>query len=418
MWDSLQEIFANLRRNKLRTALTGLSVSVGIFLLIVLLGAGNGLIHAFEHNAGNMALDVVRLWPGFMSKPYDGLGQGHTVRFDNRDLRLTSAGFPGRVLRSTGELSQGSVRVTAGSENATGELRGVFADYADMNKVVVTDGRFVSPLDLSERRKVMVVGRKTAADLFVDARRAVGRLVVADSTVFRIVGVYADRGQMGSMTAYVPFTTLQLIYNKGVNVESILMRTRGVDTEEADETFRADLRRSMGALHRFSPDDESAIWIYNSTTGAKESAKAMGVLRTALWLVGLLTLLSGVVGISNIMLITVKERTHEFGIRKALGARPWSILRSVLLESVIITALFGYVGLVLGVVATEYMNVVAGQQTVTVADLEMPVFLDPTVDLGVALRALAVLIVAGLLAGFVPARKAVRVKPIEALRAS
>lgn len=414
----MQEIFANLRRNKLRTALTGLSVSVGIFLLIVLLGAGNGLIHAFEHNAGNMALDVVRLWPGFMSKPYDGLGQGHTVRFDNRDLRLTSAGFPGRVLRSTGELSQSSVRVTAGSENATGELRGVFADYADMNKVVVTDGRFVSPLDLSERRKVMVVGRKTAADLFGDARRAVGRLVAADSTVFRIVGVYADRGQMGSMTAYVPFTTLQLIYNKGVNVESILMRTRGVDTEEADETFRADLRRSMGALHRFSPDDESAIWIYNSTTGAKESAKAMGVLRTALWLVGLLTLLSGVVGISNIMLITVKERTHEFGIRKALGARPWSILRSVLLESVIITALFGYVGLVLGVVATEYMNVVAGQQTVTVADLEMPVFLDPTVDLGVALRALAVLIVAGLLAGFVPARKAVRVKPIEALRAS
>ncbi len=182
----MQEIFANLRRNKLRTALTGLSVSVGIFLLIVLLGAGNGLIHAFEHNAGNMALDVVRLWPGFMSKPYDGLGQGHTVRFDNRDLRLTSAGFPGRVLRSTGELSQSSVRVTADSENATGELRGVFADYADMNKVVVTDGRFVSPLDLSERRKVMVVGRKTAADLFGDARRAVGRLVVADSTVFRI----------------------------------------------------------------------------------------------------------------------------------------------------------------------------------------------------------------------------------------
>ena len=414
----MQEIFANLRRNKLRTALTGLSVSVGIFLLIVLLGAGNGLIHAFEHNAGNMALDVVRLWPGFMSKPYDGLGQGHTVRFDNRDLRLTSAGFPGRVLRSTGELSQSSVRVTADSENATGELRGVFADYADMNKVVVTDGRFVSPLDLSERRKVMVVGRKTAADLFGDARRAVGRLVVADSTVFRIVGVYADRGQMGSMTAYVPFTTLQLIYNKGVNVESILMRTRGVDTEEADETFRADLRRSMGALHRFAPDDESAIWVYNSTTGAKESAKAMGVLRTALWLVGLLTLLSGVVGISNIMLITVKERTHEFGIRKALGARPWSILRSVLLESVIITALFGYVGLVLGVVATEYMNAAAGQQTVTVADLEMPVFLDPTVDLGVALHALAVLIAAGLLAGFVPARKAVRVKPIEALRAS
>lgn len=413
----MQEIFANLRRNKLRTALTGLSVSVGIFLLIVLLGAGNGLIHAFEHNAGNMALDVVRLWPGFMSKPYDGLGQGHTVRFDNRDLRLTSAGFPGRVLRSTGELSQGSVRVTAGSENATGELRGVFADYADMNKVVVTDGRFVSPLDLSERRKVMVVGRKTAADLFGDARRAVGRLVVADSTVFRIVGVYADRGQMGSLTAYVPFTTLQLIYNKGVNVESILMRTRGVDTEEADETFRADLRRSMGALHRFAPDDESAIWVYNSTTGAKESAKAMGVLRTALWLVGLLTLLSGVVGISNIMLITVKERTREFGIRKALGAKPRSILGLIIAESVAITTFFGYIGMVAGIGATEWMNAVFGNETVDTGMFQAKMFANPTVDIGIALQATLTLVVAGTLAGVFPARKATKIKPIEALRA-
>ncbi len=418
MADALQEILANLRRNKLRTALTGLSVSVGIFLLIVLLGAGNGLIHAFENNSGNMALDVVQLWPGATSKPYGGLAEGRSIRFDNRDLRLTGNGFPDRVVRSTGKLSQSGVTVVAGNKSTDGELTGVYPDYADMNKVVIVAGRFVSPLDLREQRKVMVVGRRTAVDLFGSADRAVGHFVVVDSAAFRLVGVYADRGQMGSMEAYVPFTTLRLVYKKGTDVGSILMRTRGVDTDAADTLFRTDLVRAFGQLHRFAPDDERALWVYNSTTGAKESAEAMRVLRTALWVVGLLTLLSGVVGISNIMLITVKERTHEFGIRKALGARPWSILRSVLLESVLITALFGYVGLVLGVLATEYMNLVAGQQTVTVADMEMPVFLDPTVDLGVALRALLVLIVAGLLAGFFPARRAVRVKPIEALRAS
>ncbi len=418
MLDSLQEILANLRRNKLRTALTGLSVSVGIFLLIVLLGAGNGLIHALEHNSGNMALDVVSIWPGFTSKPYDGWGKGRRVRIDNRDLRLAGSRFPDQVIRSTGTLSQSNVTVIAGNKNANGWFTGVFPEYADINRVSLVAGRFVSPLDLRERRKVMVVGKKTAEELFDQAVRAVGRTVVVDSMAFRIVGVYSDRGRMGSMEAYIPLTTLQLVYKKGTDLENIRLRTRGVDTDEADSAFRNGMLRSLSVLHRFAPDDERAVWIYNMTTGAKENAKAMSMLRTSLWVVGLLTLLSGVVGISNIMLITVKERTHEFGIRKALGARPWSILRSVLLESVIITTLFGYVGLVLGVAATEYMNAVAGRQTVTVADMEMPVFLDPTVDLGVALRALAVLIVAGLLAGFVPARKAVRVKPIEALRAS
>lgn len=418
MTDMLQEIWANLRHNKLRTALTGFSVTVGIFLLIVLLGSGNGLIHAFEHNSGQMAMDVVRVWPGITSEPYDGLEKGRTVRLDNRDLRLAANAFPGRVVRATGEVSQSGVSVSAGKEHLTGELKGVFADYGAMNKVQMEFGRFVNDRDLGERRKVMVVGRKSAEQLFGRAERALGRYLTADSAAYRIVGIYSDKGMMGGFQAYVPFTTLQLVYRKGNTVEGLLLRTRAIDTEATDSVFQADLRRAMARLHRFAPSDRSALWVYNSTTGAKESAEAMGILRTALWVVGLLTLLSGVVGISNIMLITVRERTHEFGIRKALGARSWSILRSVLMESVLITGLFGYVGLVLGVAATEYMGVVAGREIIMVADMEMPVFLNPTVDLGVALRALAVLVGAGLLAGFFPARKAVRVKPVEALRAS
>ncbi len=418
MLDSLQEIMAQLRRNKLRTALTGLSVSVGIFLLVFLLGAGNGLIHAFENNSGDMALDVVRVRPGTTGIPYDGLERGRQIEFDNRDIELTRRAFPSRVQESVGELSQSGVSVRYGDKNVSGTLNGCFPENRDINKLKLLYGRYINEIDLKESRKSLVIGEKAAKELFGRPADGLGKAVRVDGNVFRLVGIYSDRGKMGGMEGHVPFTTLQTIYKKGTNVESLTLRTQDVDTEAADSAFRSDLRHTLGKQHRFSPADERALWIWNTTTGALESARAMNILRTALWVVGLLTLLSGVVGISNIMLITVKERTREFGIRKALGARPWQILRGVLLESVIITAFFGYIGLVAGVAATEYLNIIAGTQSITVTeDMTMHVFLDPTVDIGVALQSLGVLIVAGLAAGFFPARKAVKVKPVTALNA-
>lgn len=417
MYDSLLEIWAGLKRNKLRTALTGLSVSVGIFLLIVLLGAGNGLIHAFENNSGQWAMDLVRVWPGMTSRPYGGLESGREIKFDRRDIELSGRDFPDRVTAVGAQNSQSGVTVVNGTEVQSASFTGVFPDYRDMSRVKLLAGRYINRPDLVNSRKVMVIGEKAARELFGSADKAVGKMLKADGNMFRVIGIYSDRGQWGSMEAHVPFTTLQTIYNKGKDVQSLMLRVSGVDGEESSEAFNKDYRRALAARHCFDPEDDRAVWLWNTSVGAKESAMAMGMLRKALWIVGLFTLLSGVVGISNIMLITVKERTREFGIRKALGARPASILRSVLLESVIITAFFGYVGLVAGVAATEYMNVVAGSQTVKVAGMEMEVFKDPTVDMPVALQALAVLVAAGLVAGFVPARKAVRVKPVEALNA-
>ena len=200
-------------------------------------------------------------------------------------------------------------------------------------------------------------------------------------------------------------------------MDQLTLQTRNISDAASDSIFQRDFKKAEAGIHSFSPTDEGAIWMFNTAVGAEETDKAMGYLNTALWVIGLLTLLSGVVGISNIMLITVKERTHEFGIRKALGARSWSILRSVLLESVIITAISGYIGLVCGILMTEYLNATAGQETMTVADQTMYTFLNPTVNMTVAIEALFVLIIAGLVAGFFPAWKAVRVKPIEALNA-
>lgn len=403
-------------RNKLRTALTGLSVSVGIFLLIFLLGAGNGLIHAFEKNSGQMALNVMQLWPGSTSKPYDGWEKGRTIRFDASDIPLAQQAGRSRVTEAIGTASQ-PITIAYGEKTGTGNIVGHYPENFTIRKMKLVAGRYLNAIDMKERRRVLVLGERVATELCESPQRAVGKVVSADGAAYRIVGVYADKGEMGEMQAHTPFTTLQTIYNQGNNVPTIVMQTHNASSTSSDSILRSDLRRAFATRHRFDPADESALWMWNSSRGAEETATAMPILRNALWFIGLLTLLSGIVGVSNIMLITVKERTHEFGIRKALGARPWSILRSVMAESILITGFFGYVGMVAGIAATEWLNVQAGTKALEVADMKMEVFLNPTVDLGIALQALLVLVIAGMIAGFVPARKAVRVKPVEALNA-
>ena len=418
MIDLWQEIYGTIKRNKLRTFLTGFAVAWGIFMLIVLLGAGNGLIHAFEENSGERALNSIRVYGGWTTKPYDGLKEGRSIDLDNRDLEDTEAFFTDRVEGAGATLYQTATDISYGPEYVNLSLNGVHPNYVEVEAVKVVEGRFINQTDIRERRKSIVLHRKSADVLFGKTHtEPLGRFVNAGGVAYQVVGIYDDEGSSEPNSAFIPFSTLQTIYNKGNRLNSIIFTTKGLTTEASNEQFEADYRRVIAANHRFDPTDDGAIWLWNRFTSYLQAMAAMGILRTAIWVIGIFTLLSGIVGVSNIMLITVRERTHEFGIRKALGAKPRSILWLIIVESVVITTLFGYVGMVAGIGATEWMDAAFGSQTVDAGMFEAKMFSNPTVDLGIAVQATVTLIVAGTLAGLFPARKATRIRPIEALRA-
>lgn len=418
MIDLWIEIYATIKRNKLRTFLTGFAVAWGIFMLIVLLGAGNGIIHAFEQNSSERALNSIRIYPGWTTKSYDGLKEGRRVRLDNKDLSSTERSFPENVISAGATLRQSNINISFGQEYINVSLMGVYPNYTEVETVKTADGRFINHNDLKERRKVIILHKKSAEILFNKTHtNPLGQFVNANGVAYQVVGIYNDQGDQGSSDAYIPFSTLQTIYNKGDKLNNIIFTTKNLNSIEGNDAFEAEYRKVLAANHRFDPTDNSAIWIWNRMTSFMKTQNAMGILRTTIWVIGIFTLLSGIVGVSNIMLITVKERTREFGIRKALGAKPISILWLIIVESVAITTFFGYIGMVAGIGVTEWMNSAFGSQTVDAGMFQARMFSDPTVDLQIAIQATLTLIIAGTLAGFFPAKKAVSIRPIEALRA-
>ena len=287
-------------------------------------------------------------------------------------------------------------------------------------------GRFINDIDLREKRKVLVVSNKQAEELLAvpsaaasrqQIERLIGRYVNIGSFAFKVVGIYKEQ-ENGRADAFSSYAAIKSIY--GANTDDagrIEFTFHGLPTEEANEAFEADYRQRLNLNHQAHPDDESAVWLWNRYTQNLQMETGLGILRMALWIVGLFTLLSGIVGVSNIMLITVKERTHEFGIRKAIGARPWGILKLIIIESIIITTIFGYIGMLLGVGANEWMNATIGHTQVDAGLFKATMFVDPTVGIDVCIEATIVMVIAGTIAGLVPAMKAARIRPIEALRA-
>lgn len=418
MRDIFIEILTTIKHNRLRTALTGFSVAWGIFILIVLLGAGNGLINGVMGNRMKVLTNSMTVYGGETSKAYDGLGEGRSVELNDKDLAMTSKGFTANVDKVGAEIQKGGQTIAFGENYITGiNINGVYPNDVEINKRDMLCGRFLNPFDLDERRKSIVVSQGMAKELMPHAPLNLnGSTVKVGNLAFTVVGIYESEKNRMDNDAFIPFTTYRSIYNSGDKAGNIVFSFHGLKSEQENEGFETAYRARINRSHRAAPDDENAIWIWNRFTQDLQLNKATGFIHTALWIVGLFTLLSGIVGVSNIMLITVKERTHEFGIRKAIGAKPWSILRLIIIESIVITTFFGYIGMALGIAATQYMDATVGRTTVDNGLFSAKIFVNPTVDFGICLQATILMIVAGTIAGLIPARKAAKVRPIEALR--
>ena len=414
----LTELWATARRNKLRTALTGFAVAWGIFMIIFLLGAGNGLINAVTQNSAKMLDNSMMVWGGMTSKPYNGLKEGRWIQLNDRDLDATRHEFAANIDEVGATVNRDNLTFSLGDNYYNTTLSGVYPNEATINKKEMLFGRFINDIDISQDRKVVVISRSLAEQLVShDVAQLVGRYINVGDFAFRVVGIYKTEENSSDNNAYTAFTTLRKMYGMGDKAGNIVFSFHGLNTEQQNDNFEKQYTARINRNHQADPTDRSSVWIWNRFTQNMQMNKGMTLIRLALWVVGLFTLLSGVVGVSNIMLITVKERTREFGIRKAIGATPASLLRLIIAESVIITLFFGYIGMLCGIAANEYMNATIGHTVVDSGLFKATMFVNPTVGLDVCFGATAVMVVAGTLAGLMPAWRAARIRPIEALRA-
>lgn len=404
MLDLIREIGQTLRRNKLRTALTGFAVAWGIFMLIVLLGMSRGVYNGFTSMASLETSSVISMWPGVTSKTYKGYKEGRHIELKTSDRsQLIEKG--GSHIADVWQIKViDSAYISSADEYISGSLYGHSPQEEKRAKLDIIYGRFLNQPDLDLNRKVMVLEEKNAALLFGSAEKALGQRVDAFGLSWRIIGIYRHEWENGT---YIPFTTAMAIMGNDGTVSQSEVMIKDVTTIDDGEEAERDIRHAMAAAHEFDPDDESGVYTWNRFTSYMSSLSAMNILRIAVWLIGLFTLLSGIVGVSNIMFVSVRERTHEIGIRRAIGAKPRSILMQIVAESVVITTLFGYVGIVTGTAITALISFFAQG---------VDFLKDPTVDLSTALNVTIVLIISGALAGLFPAIKATKVKPVEALR--
>lgn len=418
MIELIKEIWSTAKRNKLRTSLTGFAVAWGIFMLIFLLGAGNGLINAQLQQSNRYLTNSMRVFGGWTSKPYKGLKEGRPITVNERDVEITGKTFVENVENASSMLSQYGIDISLGDNYVSQQtLVGVYPSDFTISKRQMSAGRFINEIDMRERRKVIVLTEEQAKELSKNYLSLVGRNVKVGDLAFKVVGITKNDSQRQNSEAFVAYTALKTIYNRGDEAGDIQFTIKGLVTEEQNEAFEKNYRARINTHHDAAPDDPRAIWIWNRYTDNIQMATGISIIRTALWIIGLFTLLSGIVGVSNIMLITVKERTREFGVRKAIGARPWQILYLIITESVITTAIFGYFGMLCGIAANEYMDATIGHEVIDTGLFQATMFVDPTVGLDVCIQATLVIIVAGTIAGLIPAMKAARVRPIEALRA-
>lgn len=418
MRELIKEIWSTSKRNKLRTSLTGFAVAWGIFMLIFLLGAGNGLINAQLQQSTRFLANSMRVFPGETSKAYKGLKEGRSITLNDRDILISNQTYGQYVDDVGGRLEQYNVNINYGDNYvASQSLVGVAPTHPKIDKTELIAGRFINEIDMKEQRKNVVLSRSQAKELCKDYRSLVGKNVKISNLNFQVVGIYKDDESRNNTEAFIAYSTIKTIYAKGDDAGSLEFTIKNLKTQEDNEQFEKNYRASINNNHQAAPDDDRTIWLWNRYMDNIQMNQGIAIMQTALWIVGLFTLLSGIVGVSNIMLITVKERTREFGVRKAIGAKPWSILKLIITESIIITSFFGYIGMVCGVAANEIMDATIGHTTVDTGLFKAAMFVNPTVGIGTCIGATIAIVIAGTIAGLIPAIKAARIRPIEALRA-
>ena len=394
--DRWEEIFETIRKNKLRTFLTGLSVASGIFILVVLLGIGegmrNGIAREFEQDASNL----IYVWPGVTSKEYKGLNPGRRIQMKNEDYNKILLLYGDRIDHTASTFQNWGMVLTYGRESGSYDVRGSFPAYQILENISLTSGRFIDINDINNSEKNMVIGHRVKLDLFKD-EDPIGKMVQVSGVNFKVVGVYTDPGGEREETRVViPITTAQKAFGGGSNIDRLYITLKPEESFDeavaASSQFSAELEEFLKSRHTIAPDDNSAININNTLENAKRFFTLMDMIRFFFWGVGICTIIAGVVGVSNIMLIIVKERTREIGIRKALGAQPLSIIGMILHESIFVTAIAGFLGLIFSLTLLEFVG----------PFIETQYIYNPTVNFTVAINTVVILVVAGAIAGFFP----------------
>ena len=414
--DKWQEIFATIKKNKMRTFLTGFSVAWGIFMLMILLGSGNGLSNGVAENFMRDAVNAMWLWSGRTSIPYQGLKEGRDIRFTNADYDVLKD-LEG-IEHTSGRYYIGGNHFSYGNEYGDYTAITCHPDLKDVESIEIVEGRFINQVDINETRKSVVLG-KDIYDALFKGKEAIGEYVRVNNIPFKVVGICKEGGGTRHRNAYIPVSTGQKVFNGSNRLHNFAL-TIDAKTIEESQVIEKRVRETLARKHNFDPADESAMGSYNKLEDVMQTMKIFQAIKIFIWIIGIGTLIAGVVGVSNIMLIVVKERTKEIGIRKAIGASPGSVIGLILLESIMITTIAGYIGLVLGTGLMEVVNIFVERQyeisAATNGGNGDTIFRNPTVDIGIAMTATLVLIVAGAIAGYIPAKRAAKIKPIVALR--
>ena len=403
--DKLQEIFHNLGKNRLRTILTGFAVSWGIFMLIILLGSGYGLENGVRKAFSEDAINSLWVRSGQTSMPHKGLKQGRPIRFTNDDYDDLKQSIKGQDKIAARFYLGRDTTVRYKSLAGKFQVVGVHPEYADLEMLKAGSGRLLNTADQASQRKVAILGPKTNQELF-PTRSALGRYVLIQNIAFQVVGVFTDEGdEWGLDRVYIPISTMQHLFSRNDRIHNFAL-TIDTNTSRSPKAVEDDIRQRLAQRHQFNEKDRRAVFMHNTMVSFQKYMRLFANIRLFIWIIGIGSIVAGIVGVSNIMLITVKERTREIGIRKAIGASPGSIIDLIVTEAIIITFFFGYLGLVSGIAVLEIMaHTIQG----------VSYFQNPEVNLSTAFGALFLLVLSGTLAGIFPARRAARIRPVEAL---